>query len=393
MSKKEKKAKKSRDAPRSGTLGVWLSDCGELPEGYHRLLDSPEISTAINRIAAIVSSAPIYLMRNTKKGDERVRGRLARLVDIDPWPGYATRQTWVSWIVTTLLGEGDGNAFVLPAFDHGEIAALIPMPNAVMIETRDPVQPYRVEWRGASYAPDEILHFRLFADTDYPWRGRGYRTSAKRLAASLNQTAKMKDIVSSPDYKPPMIVAVNSDSDFTDPEVRERFRKEFLEDDEAGKPWIIPAELLRVEQVKPMTLNDLAIADTVELDKRTAAAIYGVPPWMLGVGQYSAAEFDSFVQTVLVYLCECIEETLTLSLLISDDLFYKFSRRALYAYDPTRLITLDLAMADRGYLNGDEVREDAMRSPAGLTDFRALENYIPYDMSGLQSKLTGGDHE
>lgn len=388
MSKKDKKSRKSRDTP--GTLGVWLNDCGCLPSGYHRLLDSPEISTCINRIAAIVSSAPVYLMRNTKKGDERVRGRLARLVDIDPWPGYATRQTWISWIVTTLLSDGDGNAFVLPTFEHGEIAALIPMPGAVIQETMNAAQPYRVEWRGRIYAPDELLHFRIFADPDCPWRGRGFRTSAKRLAASLAQSADMKDRVSGPDYKPPMIVSVNADSDLSDRETREQFRKEFLEDDEAGKPWIIPAELLHVEQVKPMTLNDLAIADTVELDKRTAAAIYGVPPWMLGVGAYNQQEFDSFVQTVLVYLCECIEQTLTLSLLISDDLYYKFSRRALYAYDLTRLITIDLAMSDRGYLTGDEVREDAMRSPAGLDEFRPLENYIPYDMAGLQSKLTGG---
>ena len=48
-------------------------------------------------------------------------------------------------------------------------------------------------------------------------------------------------------------------------------------------------------------------------------------------------------------------------------------------------------MADRGYLNGDEVREDAYRDPAGLTEFKVLENYLPYDMSGLQKKLLQPD--
>ena len=45
-------------------------------------------------------------------------------------------------------------------------------------------------------------------------------------------------------------------------------------------------------------------------------------------------------------------------------------------------------MADRGYLNGDEVREDAERDPIGLTERRVLENYIPIDMAGMQKKLT-----
>ena len=44
-------------------------------------------------------------------------------------------------------------------------------------------------------------------------------------------------------------------------------------------------------------------------------------------------------------------------------------------------------MADRGYLNGDEVREDAFLEPAGLTEFKVLENYIPIDMIGQQKKL------
>lgn len=51
------------------------------------------------------------------------------------------------------------------------------------------------------------------------------------------------------------------------------------------------------------------------------------------------------------------------------------------------LIDIDNSMADRGYLNGDEVREDADRDPVGLTEYKVLENYIPYDMSGNQLKL------
>ena len=82
--------KKKRSA---SPLGMWIVDSTErLPPGYHRLLDSPEISACINRIASIISSATIYLMENSRKGDIRVRDELARFVDIDPWPGAALRR-------------------------------------------------------------------------------------------------------------------------------------------------------------------------------------------------------------------------------------------------------------------------------------------------------------
>lgn len=125
--------KKERAA--ASPLGVWIINSdSQLPRGYHRLLDSPEISACINRMAAIISSATIYLMENSRRGDVRVRDDLARFVDVDPWPGMATRQSWMNWIVTQLLGDGDGEAFVLPRTSGGKFTALEPMPGAVSIE-------------------------------------------------------------------------------------------------------------------------------------------------------------------------------------------------------------------------------------------------------------------
>ena len=87
-----------------------------------------------------------------------------------------------------------------------------------------------------------------------------------------------------------------------------------------------------------------------------------------------------------------MEQEDTLKLLADHpDMYVQFSRRHLFDYDLQKLIAIDCSMADRGYLNGDEVREDAYRDPAGLTEYKVLENYIPYDMSGQQSKLNGGN--
>ena len=48
------------------------------------------------------------------------------------------------------------------------------------------------------------------------------------------------------------------------------------------------------------------------------------------------------------------------------------------------------SLSDRGFVTGNEVRDRIGMSPVdGLDEFRILENYIPYDMSGLQKKLAG----
>ena len=383
-------SKRSAAPKPQNTLAYYLCSEGCLPSGYSRLLDSPEVGGCIDRMCEIVSSATIRLMENTKKGDKRVKDALSRFVDVTPWAPMGTRTNWVSWIVGTMLGSGNGNACCLPhySFENGRLllSGLEPMPGVSLI--RDERTVYKALWKGREYEPDEIIHFRLFADLDEPWRGRGFKVQAERLAASLKQTGELKDSLSSPKYKPPLVVAVSSDADLSTPGKRDAFRDEFLESTDAGKPWIIQSELMSVTQAKPLTLNDLAIKDTVELDKRTAAAIFGMPPFLVGVGSFNQDEYNNFVRRVIIHICEVIEQELTAKLLISTERYFKFNRRHLYAYDIKDLVAIDLPMADRGYITGDEAREHALLDPAGLDEFRALENYIPYDLAGLQSKLT-----
>lgn len=371
-------------------IGVYLATDGSLPEGYHRLLDTPEVAACINRIAAIISSATIYLMENCDNGDVRVKNALSRFVDVEPWPNMATRQVWMSWIVGELLGGGDGNAFVLPQSQGGKISALVPMPGATLISDPQHMN-YKVSWHGREYGPDMVLHFRLFAEPDEPWKGRGYRVPAKAIAESLAKSAAIRANLSSPDYKPPLIISVDSDADLKGSEKRKEFRKSYLEDNEPGQPWILPEGFVKVDQLKPLTLNDLAIKDTVELDKKTIAAIFGVPLFLLGLGSFSEAEFNNFIRTVVEPICVGIEQELTLKLIRTERRYFLFNRRRLYAYDLKTLIDIDLAMSDRGYLNGDEVREDAYRDPAGLTGFEKLENYIPINLLGSQKKLLQSD--
>lgn len=359
--------------------------------GYTRLIDAPDVSACMNRIIGPISAATIYQMENTEQGDKRIRDELSRMVDINPCPGLGYRTLLINWILTTMLGEGDGNAYCL--IDYGRTAwdpwRLIPMPGATTVSV-GPIGygEYQVRWNGSHFDPSEVLHFRLFSDPDRPFHGRGFRVQAIQIAKSLAETDALKRSLSRPNYKPPIAVMVNSDSDLSDSEKREKFRQAYLDDTGSGKPWILPGDLVKLETIKPLSLADLAVKDTVEMDKRALCGVFGVPPFLLGLGAFNLQEYNLFVNSVLLPIVSGIEQELTAKLLADrPDRYFRFSRRRLYNYDLAQLIKIDCSMADRGYLTGDEVREDADRDPAGLTEFKVLENYIPYDMSGAQKKL------
>ena len=152
---------------------------------------------------------------------------------------------------------------------------------------------------------------------------------------------------------------------------------------------MIPAEALTVSQVKPLTLQDLAIKDTVELDKKTVASVIGVPAFLLGVGAFNRDEWNNFVQTKVRAIAQIIQQELTRTLIVSPKWYLVLNFWSLLDYDLKATSDILLAGADRGYINGDEWRDRMHMAPAGLKDFVRLENYIPNDKSGDQKKLMG----
>ncbi len=381
---------KRRNRDRSILAWFLSGSSSDLPRGYLRLLDCPEIQAAIDTYASVIGSATIYLMEHRDDGDHRLHNRLARKLDITPW-SEGTRQAWVSWIVSTMMGEGDGNAFVLPHFafggdEPGILLDLEPMPGAVPVALDDG-RSYEVLWRGQRFDRRALLHFRLFPDPQFPWRGRGYRMTGAELADAIGGADALKASLTSPDYKPPMIVYADVDSDFFSDEKREELRKKYLEDTDSGKPWILPEGVMKAEQFKPLSLTDLAIKDTTELNRTAVAALYRMPPFLLGVGPFNREEYNAWIKRSVLPVCQGITQVLTLGLLDNEDWYFAMPEKRIYAYTPLELVDMGLAMSDRGFANGDEVRDFAMMDPAGLTEFRPLENYIPWDMVALQSKL------
>lgn len=359
--------------------------------GYTRLIDSPDVLAAIGGLADIISNATIQLMRNTDDGDVRVRNQLARFMDISPWQ-HGTRKDLISWIVWTMLTTSTGSAFLLPHTERGLLSELEPMPGAYALSDDNGLT-YYVMWQGRRYASDSVLHFKRWPDPARPWQGIGLRISLRDVTANLRQAAATKKGFMSDKWKPSVIVKVDALADeFADEAGRKRLVDQYMSGSSAGEPWVIPAELMEVQQVKPLSLTDLAIKDSVELDKREVASLVGVTPYMVGVGSYSDAEHNHMIRTTAVTISNIICQELTRKLLISEEMYFQMSTRRLYSYTLQELASVADDQYIRGLMDGNEARDWLGLSPRkGLNELVILENYIPRGMIGNQKKLEGGD--
>ncbi len=396
MGKSKKRTRYGRDAPEKRTAAgcsaialtnpdSWKILCGE---GYKPIMQCPEVQICINVYADLISSMTLRLMRNTEKGDLRVKNELSRLLDIEP-NRYMTHMTFFQTLVRALMENG--NQVTYPVFRDGYLKEMIPLrPTETSIIARG-LDDYEVWYRGRRFSPEEVLHFILNPDPNQPWHGLGYLVSLRDVVKSLRlANATRQALQESP--APSIIVKVDGlTEEFKSPEGRAKLGQQFLDASEMGRPWFIPAEAFDVLQVKPLTMNDLAVKASLELDKRAIAAIFGIPPFLVGIGDFKLDEYQHFVTTRLMAVARIIEQTMTRGILWSPDLYLSFNPRSLYNYSLTDLVNVGTQMIDHMAMRRNELRDWLGLPPdEEMDELLALENYIPADRLGDQKKLEEG---
>ena len=361
--------------------------------GYTRLDRNPEIMTACRRIAELIGSLTIHLMANTERGDIRITNELSRVIDINPMPTM-TRSHWMQAIVMNMLLYGEGNSIVIPHTWEGRLQSLEPITaSRVSFLPVNGYREYKVQIDGRSRDPESLLHFVYNPDDLYLWRGKGFTVSLIDIANNLKQAQKTENAFMASEWKPSIIVKVDAlTEEFASPAGRQKLLDSYVKPSRDGEPWLIPAEQFNVEQVRPLTLADLAINDTVILDKKTVAAVLGVPPFLLGVGEYNRGAWNSFIQNTIRPIAIGIQQELTKKLILSPKWYLKFNVLSLMDWDLDQIYKVYGGLADRGIVTGNEARDRLGMSPLdGLDELKVLENFIPADRIGDQKKLTGGN--
>lgn len=375
---------------RSTTIGLaeWFyNDPQYCASGYRRLYDTPEVMACVNTIANLVSNMTIHLMRNTNKGDVRVHDGLSRKIDIDPFANM-TRKQWVEWIVRTMLIHG--NAFIYPTYDGDLIDELnIIPPKEVKIEANG--FKYQVKIGEKHIKPENLLHFVYNVNIEKPFEGRGLTVELRDVMKTLKSSSETRIGYMTSDFRPSVIISVEGLTDqFSDEEGKEEIKRKIGANIKPGEPFIVPAGMVSVDQIKPLSLRDIAIAEGIELDKRLVAALFGVPVYYLGIGEFNKDEHNNFVKTTIRNISEAITQVLTKGLILSPDRYFRMNPRSLLAFSVEELTALGRELGSIGFVVGNEIRDDLGLPPLeGLDKPIILENYIPVDKIGNQKKLGG----
>lgn len=375
---------------RSTTIGLaeWFyNDPQYCASGYRRLYDTPEVMACVNTIASMVSNMTIHLMQNTKKGDVRIIDGLSRKIDIDPFSNM-TRKQWVEWIVRTMLIHG--NAFIYPTYQDDLIDELnIIPPKGVRIEAKG--FGYKVKIGKNYINPDRLLHFVYNVNIDRPFEGRGLTVELRDVMKTLKSASETRVGFMTSEFRPSVVISVEGLVDeFGDEEGREEIKRKIGAKINPGEPFVVPAGMVKVDQIRPLSLDEIAIAEGIELDKRLVAALFGVPVYYLGIGDFDKEEHNNFVKTTIRNISETIAQVLTKGLILSPDRYFRLNPRSLLAFSVEELTALGRDLGSIGFIVGNEIRDDLGLPPIdGLDKPIVLENYIPVEKIGDQNKLGG----
>ena len=402
MSRKGKRKARAEPAisnvRESSFEAVWLRDLSGsiLPEGYTPLSKNEDVLQCADKIADLVSSMTIMLMSNGKDGDYRIKNELSKKVDINPCRGM-DRKNFIYSIARDMVLCG--NSVAVPEYradGYLDNIELLQSTSCSFHSTADG-SGYYILYKGIKLYPDEVLHFVLNPSQNCPFCGDGYKHIISRTVKNLLQANATKNTFLQSKWQPSLIISVESDAEeLSDPETRRALLGSYRDESEKGEPWLIPAGEIKVESIKPLTLNDLAIQDSISLDKRVLASAMGIPPFMVGIGEFNRDAYNNFVATRIMSVAQIIQQQLTSKLLYSPDLYFKMNPKSLMQYSLDEHMNFVKNMMTTGMMNRNEGRQEFDYAPVdkpGMNDYIVLENYVPVDRVGDQKKLINNKKE
>jgi len=386
-----KKKKQKRD---NSPIGLWMQGKDViLPSGYVSVPKNEEVKKCIHKIADLVSSMTIMLMENSENGDIRLKNELSKKIDVYP-NQFMVRKNFIYKIVSDMITHG--NSVILPKMSQNLLDDLVLWDmNSVTFGSVDK-ESYYIQYNMKKFQPDEVLHFVLIPDDLMPFKGQGFIPIVKETIANIAQASATKTAFLKSKWQPSLIIRVESDVEGMQiKEERDKILNSYVGDTENGEPWIIPASELSVEQVRPLTLNDMAIQDSLVLDKKSIAASFGLPPYMLGVGTFNRDEYNNFISTVIMPIARVIEQELSKKLVYSPTWYFKFNSQSLLQYNLSELTGHVKEMVTTGLISRNEGRNKFDYSPKDgkeMNEIVVLENFIPLAEVGNQNKLGGGEN-
>ncbi|MBR1540699.1 MAG: phage portal protein [Clostridia bacterium] len=366
--------------------------------GYSKISDNAEVQICVNKIADLISNMTIKMMENAENGNKRIKDGLSRKMDINP-NNLMTRKNFIFHIVKTMFLYGDGNCICFPHFITKEGKVLldnIDFFDMSQVTYNKSYTSYSINYKGKEYFPDEVLHFVLIPSERCPFVGKGYSKIAIDTINTLKQAGVTKKGFMGSKFMPNVIIKVDGTTEeLSTEDGRNKILNSYIENTEAGKPWIIPSSLMEVESIKPLSLQDLAINDSIKIDKKTVAKIFDVPGFLIGTDdKFDKDEQNYFVDTRIMGIAQNIQQEFTRKLLDSQSRFFEFNPRSIYAYNIKDLADIAGDWRGKGLMTGNEARDWIKLEPKeGLDELLVLENYIPTDKVGEQKKLNkeGGE--
>ena len=352
---------------RSGKVGIVSSkdfmnggDCNS----YTPLLKNDAVYSCINYIAKLVASLSIKQYEYMETGGKvSIYDGITRKLNDTP-NEKQTRYAFIYELVSTILADGVAYAIMIPQTVTVEGEKKLGIGEIILVDG--------VGFDGENYIVDnQIIEPKDIMVFESSTIDVTMGSLLKSILNNLKLADETKSVFYGGAYMPNLIFKMNSESDIWSEEERtfndegapiitqpivqkiiDRFFKP-----KKGDPMLIPDQLFDVEQVKPLSLKDIAINESVQLDKKRISSIFGVSAYVVGEGTFNKDEFQHDVITTITPLCVMIEKEITRKILKSPMRAFSFNVDSLLRGNVAERTALYTSLTNASAIKTNEIRE------------------------------------